>query len=97
MSVMRSLGVLTVMVACVGCAPTTPAFDRYYGESVKTLMAEQVIQPNASVANQNRIPEGLDGRSARETMERYQRSFTQPARPAPFVLGIGGGSEASSQ
>ena len=75
------------------CAPTTPVFDRQFGEATRSLTAQQIIDTNAPVANRNRVPEGMDGRAALSTHERYQKSFTDPPPPVNvFTIGIGGGS-----
>lgn len=78
------------------CAPTTPVFDRQFGEATRSLTAQQIVDTNAPVANRNRIPEGMDGRAALSTHERYQKTFTDPPPPANvFTIGIGGGSGGS--
>jgi hypothetical protein len=91
-----ALCVLSAASCVSACAPTTPAFDSAFGSSVRSAVAEQALNPNASVANANKLPEGLDGRAARETMERYQRSFEQaPRQVNPFVIGVGGAGETT--
>lgn len=78
------------LLALTACAPTTPAFDQDFGSSVRKLQAQQVRNPNATVANQGKLPDGIDGRAARETVERYERTFENPPRqPSTFILGVG--------
>lgn len=81
-----------------GCAPTTPAFDRHFGETVPALRAQQILDPNAPVANQGRNVEGIDGRSAREAVERYHQSFAEPpVQPNVFTIGVGSGGDNVSR
>ena len=86
-----SLKLLAASAACLlsACAQTTPQWDANFGNSVRTAFAQQIINPDAS---QNPDPvSGMDGRAARETMDRYQKSFTEP-KPQPniFTIGVGG-------
>lgn len=72
------------------CAPTTPEWDANFGNSVRTAFAQQIINPDAS-QNTDQVT-GMDGRAARETMDRYQKSFKEPApQPNIFTIGVGGG------
>ena len=81
------------LVALAGCAPTSPNFDRHFGETVPALRALQTQNPHAPVANQGKSVDGLDGRAAREAVERYHQSFSEPPAPVnTFVIGIGNGA-----
>lgn len=81
------------LVALAGCAPTSPNFDRHFGETVPALRALQTRNPDAPVANQGKSVDGLDGRAAREAIERYHQSFSEPPVPEnPFLIGIGNGA-----
>jgi hypothetical protein len=83
---------LGLVLPLAGCVSTSPAFDQHAGQSLLTLRAQQTLQPNAPTANAKRIPEGMDGRAARETLERYQRSFQQPEKQSDgFTIGSGAG------
>jgi hypothetical protein len=86
--------VLIALVGLAGCASSTPTFDEQFSKSLRTLQAQQVLNPNATQENSRRVPEGMDGRAARETLERYQKSFQQPSRPASSLLSGGGGAGA---
>ena len=69
------------------CVPTTPQWDANFGNSVRTAVAQQILNPEAS---QNPDPvSGMDGRAAREAIVRYQKSFKEPP-PQPNVFTIGG-------
>lgn len=77
--------------ALAACAPTSPIFDQEFGRSVPQLRAQQTQDPNATLANRDRPVDGLDGRSARESMERYYQSFVEPPQPTNvFTIGVGG-------
>lgn len=87
-----SLKLLAASTICLlsACAQTTPQWDANFGNSVRAAFAQQIINPDAS---QNPDPvSGMDGRAARETMDRYQKSFSAP-KPQPniFTIGVGGG------
>lgn len=78
------------------CVPTAPAFDERFSESTRVLQAQQVRNPEAPVANRDKLPDGLEGRAAREAYERYQKTFTDPPPATMGVIGIssgGGGSQ----
>jgi hypothetical protein len=84
-----ALGLVTA-ICVAGCVNPTPVFDAHAGQSLTTLRAQQTLNPDAPMANAKRIPEGMDGRAARETLERYQRSFQQPEKQTDgFTIGSG--------
>lgn len=86
------LGALA-LAGLTACAPTTPTFDRHFGETVPALRAMQTKNPDAPVANQSKSVDGIDGRAAREAVERYHKSFTEPPAPVnPFLIGVGSGA-----
>ncbi len=72
------------------CVPTTPQWDANFGNSVRTAVAQQILNPDAA---QNQDPViGMDGRAAREAVVSYQKSFKEPPpQPNIFTLGVGGG------
>jgi type IV pilus biogenesis protein CpaD/CtpE len=72
------------------CAPSTPQFDRHFGETVRAALASQVLDP-AAAANRDPVA-GIDGRSATAALERYRKSFAEPAgQQINFMIGSGGG------
>lgn len=79
-----------LLVSCVtGCVATSPDWDSRFGDSARTVAAQQVISPEAS---RNRSPvAGLDGKAAQSAMSEYAKSFAQP-EPQPNVLTIGVGT-----
>ncbi len=89
----------TVLAALIlgGCVPTSPNFDRHFGDTVPALRAQQTKNPNAPVANQDKSVDGLDGRAAREAVERYHKSFSEPPAPVnTFVIGVGSGASGGA-
>lgn len=90
-SILASI-LLTFAAALSGCAgPATPRLDAAFGESVRQARAMQIINPAGST-NADPVT-GIDGRSGRAAMERYQESFRSP--PKTFeVLNIGGSSSS---
>lgn len=82
---------LALAALSAACAPTSPVFDREFGTSVRTLSAQQTRNPDATRANAGRPVDGMDGRAARESVERYYRSFNEPPKVSnPFVIGVSG-------
>lgn len=82
------------LAGLAACAPTSPTFDRHFGETVPALRAMQTRNPDAPIANQSKSVDGLDGRAAREAIDRYQNTFTEPPPPVvnPFLIGVGSGA-----
>ncbi len=72
------------------CASSTPYLDSRMGNAVNTAKALQTIHPEAS-RNQDPVA-GLDGNSAKESVDRYQESFKEPPRTFEVLLGTSGGT-----
>jgi hypothetical protein len=54
------------------CAQTTPKWDARFGFDTRLMLAQQVLNP---AAGRNTDPvSGMDGRSARNAYERYQKA-----------------------
>jgi hypothetical protein len=73
-----------------GCTAVTPRLDAQFGRTVEVLAAQQLIDP---AAPQRSGASHLDGEAARETIQRYYKSYKAPA-PPPGVFTInalGGG------
>jgi hypothetical protein len=81
---------LGMLAACVlsACANSTkgrstPNWDRQFGASTRTALAQQIIDPGAA---RNAAPvTGMDGRAAHAAYERYQRTSGEKS-PAPTFL-----------
>jgi hypothetical protein len=73
-----------------GCMTSTPIWDAHFGESVRTVMQAQIIDPHAGERNPSKP--GIDGKAAVSSMGVYNKSFdTPPPTVNQFVIGIGGG------
>lgn len=83
----------SVMLA--GCASTSPSFDARFGDSVRSLQAQQTLDPTAPARNGTQGVRS-DGRSAAEANVRYVDSFKAPPVPAAPIFNLTGGSGGSS-
>lgn len=86
---------LSLPMACMlaSCAlqltPTTPQWDRQFGEAARVTLAQQVIDANAG-RNGDAVA-GMDGRAAHAAFERYQKASSDPApQPSAFTIGVSG-------
>jgi hypothetical protein len=82
------VGLLMLMSLVAGCAATR--LDMDWGTSQKLATYNQTLNPEAE---KNLKPvAGLDGQSARKSMDRYHKDFEKPEKPPvySFVLGSGG-------
>lgn len=80
--------ILAVLLVLGGCATsTTPNYDMRFGDAVREARQRMTLNPNAGT-NPDPIA-GMDGRSAREAVVRYQDSFKAPP-PVVNVINIGG-------
>lgn len=83
------------MAALAGCAnTTTPVLDSHFGDAVRGAVAQQTLNPDAS---RNTDPvAGIDGRAAKDAMDRYHESFKTP--PKTFsVINIGEGVSSGGE
>ncbi len=71
-----------------GCVAIYPEVDQRYGEAVTAAKEAQTLNPQAS--SSPKPTPGIDGRAAKETMDRYVDSFKSPP-PTTNVINIGGG------
>lgn len=81
--------VLPLVCLCTlsACAPTTPQWDKQFGESVRQARSQQIMNPQAGG---DAPVNGVDGAVARESIGRYRSSFREvPPAPAPLTIGIG--------
>ena len=75
------------LLALGGCAATaSPDWDARFGDSVRILKAQQLIEPGAP-ARHAQASSATDGRIAREAMDRHVESYRSP--PATTVINIG--------
>lgn len=86
---LRSAFACTVAGALSACAQTTPQWDAQFGDTVKISIAQQTRYSGAA-ANQDPV-DGIDGRAARATQDRYEKSFHEPQlQQSVFTIGLGG-------
>ena len=78
--------IAAALSAQAGCVGIHPEYDSRAGEAVVAARAMQTLNPGGT--NVNVVP-GIDGRPAKETMDRYVESFKAPP-PTVNVLNIGG-------
>ena len=79
------------VLALQGCAASgSPTWDSTFGDAARALSAQQLIDPNAPKRNGDKLSK-LDGRSGRESHDRYVESFAAPPPPPVFTIGISGG------
>jgi hypothetical protein len=70
-----------------GCVSVHPEVDERYGDTVRAAKQAQILNPQPA-----RYPQagyGVDGRAAKEAMDRYVDSFKAPP-PTMNVINIGG-------
>lgn len=86
----KFLFIAAALSLSAGCAPVAPRVDSDFGKSLTALKAYQTINPQASANTDN---PGMDGRAAKEAIDRYYKSFTTPApHQNVFTIGVGSGT-----
>jgi hypothetical protein len=86
---------LVLLALLGGCAvSTTPNYDLRFGDAVREARLKMTLNPGAG-SSAGPVA-GMDGRSAREAMGRYQESFKSPP-PVVNVINIGGAAGGSGQ
>lgn len=82
------VSMLGAALLAAGCVATTPQTDAAFGGASMALRAQQMRDPAASVNNENRPVDGLEGQAAGNAVDQYYKSFTKPA-PAMTILNLG--------
>lgn len=75
------------LTGCASYSAQTPNYDARFGNAVRQARLQMTINPEASNNSDQAI--GMDGKSAKETMSRYQDTFKTPP-PTANVINIGG-------
>ncbi|KAG8152638.1 hypothetical protein [Burkholderia catarinensis] len=76
--------------ALAGCMSSTPVWDSRFGDSVRSVMQAQIIDPHAAEHAASASATGVDGAAAAAALDNYDKSFKQVQPPAnAFVIGIG--------
>lgn len=77
-------GLMAAALVFAGCS-TTPRVDESFGGASTILKAQQTRDPAASVRNENRPVDGLEGRAASYAVDQYYKSFTKEPPPMPVI------------
>lgn len=81
------IGAASLLLVLGGCAATaSPDWDACFGDSVRILKVQQLIEPDAATLNAQTSPL-TDGRTVREAMDRHVESYRSP--PATTVINVG--------
>jgi hypothetical protein len=75
--------------ALCGCIAAYPERDLRFGQAVISAREAQTLNPQAGPTRDPSVVSGIDGRAAKETMDRYVDSFKAPP-PTVNVFNIGG-------
>ena len=78
---------LSMLGLVAGCVAIHPEVDSRAGDAVTAAKSAQTLNPRPS-RDPNAIS-GIDGRAAKESMDRYVESFRSPP-PTMNVINIGG-------
>lgn len=83
-------GILATAILAGCAATTTPNLDAKFGQSLTTLKAQQIINPDAS---RNTDPvAGIDGQAANAIIDRYHKAYETPAAaPSGSIGTVGSG------
>jgi len=78
---------LVLMALLAGCASSpTPNYDARFGDAVRQARQQMTLNPAPPSADP---VTGMDGKTAKEAVGRYQDSFKAPP-PVVNVINIGG-------
>jgi hypothetical protein len=77
----------TALVALTGCVSPHPEANNRFGQAVNSAKHAQTLNPQGT--RPVSAVSGIDGRAAKETMDRYVDSFKAPP-PTLNVFNIGG-------
>jgi len=88
MSMKRTSVIVAGLGLLAGCVAIHPEVDQRYGQALTAARDAQTFNPQAS--RNPRADSGIDGRAAKETIDRYVDSYKAPP-PVTNVINIGGG------
>jgi hypothetical protein len=80
-----TIALVALVAGCANSSPT-PDYDLRFGNAVRDAVAKQTLNPNAAAAP---VTYGMDGKSARDAMVLYGKTFETPP-PVVNVINIGG-------
>ena len=82
------LGCLCLITNFAACAPSR--LDMDYGTSFNLQKFNQIDDLEAGKGDDNETVEGMDGRAAQATKDKYQKSFEKEPPAQVYNLTIGG-------
>lgn len=86
----RAMG-LVALLTVGGCAASaSPQWDATFGDSARTLSAQQVLDPAAPTRNGQKNP-AVDGRTTREAIAQQTESYRAPPPSSVINIGVGSG------
>ena len=78
--------VVGILMSLNACVPTTPEWEKQFGDSSRKIVALQTLNPSAGVSP---VAEAMEGQAAREAVGRYRNSFKDPqVNSNSFVIGV---------
>lgn len=84
---LAACGAACLLGACA--ASTAPGYDARFGDAARALYAGQTLDADASRRNADILPP-VDGRTAREVMDRALGSYKAPPPPSvPINIVVG--------
>ena len=92
MTTLQIATALTIISFLTACVEPAPRYEAEFGSATRATLKAQIINPNAG--NNPDPVAGLDGRAARDAINKYQNSFAEP-KPTENVFNIGVGSSSS--
>jgi hypothetical protein len=84
---MKTISLIILGCAIVGCNTSTPNWDSRFGDSVREARRKMTINPDAG--KQAEPVAGMDGPSAHNAVILYHDTFKEPP-PVVNVINIGG-------
>ena len=92
MTTLQITTVITLAGILTACVEPAPRYEAEFGNATRATLKAQIINPDAG--NNPDPVAGLDGRAARDAINKYQNSFAEP-KPTENVFNIGVGSSSS--
>ena len=83
----KIVATIAAVGSIAGCVSIYPNVDQQYGEAVRAATRTQTLNPRGTPGPKQ--ASGIDGMAAKETMDRYVKSFKEPPPPIN-VINIGG-------
>ena len=78
--ILKFIGAAACLSALGGCAASgSPEWDARFGDRLRALHAQQLIDPAATGRNAQAVPSS-DGRTVRESSERHVEGYRSPSQ-----------------